>query len=59
MALNLLFHIPRLRAVILTEVDVLLLLALQSLGVRTIEAIVALLIATIGICYFIELFDLL
>jgi manganese transport protein len=57
-ALNLLFHIPLLWAVIITGLDVLLLLALQSLGMRTIEAIVVLLIATIGFCYFIELFVL-
>ena len=57
-ALNLLFHIPLLWAVIITGVDVLLLLALQSFGMRTIEAIVLLLIATIGVCYFIELFVL-
>src|SRR5256885_3995489 len=57
-ALNLLFHIPLLWAVIITGLDVLLLLALQSFGMRTIEAIVALLIATIGVCYFIELFVL-
>src|SRR3989440_5734012 len=57
-ALNLLFHIPLLWAVIITGLDVLLLLALQSFGMRTIEAIVVLLIATIGICYFIEIFVL-
>ena len=57
-ALNLLFHIPLLWAVIITGLDVLLLLALQSLGMRTIEVIVVLLIATIGVCYFIELFVL-
>ena len=57
-ALNLLFHIPLLWAVIITGLDVLLLLALQSFGMRTIEAIVLLLIATIGVCYFIEIFVL-
>jgi manganese transport protein len=57
-ALNLLFHIPLLWAVIITGLDVLLLLALQSFGMRTIEAVVLLLIATIGICYFIEIFIL-
>src|SRR4030088_1541514 len=57
-ALNLLFHIPLLWAVIITGVDVLLLLALQRFGMRTIEAIVLLLIATSGVCYFIELFIL-
>src|SRR5579863_960482 len=57
-ALNLLFHIPLLWAVIITGLDVLLLLALQRFGMRTIEAIVLLLVATIGICYFIEIFVL-
>ena len=57
-ALNLLFHIPLLWAVIITGVDVLLLLALQRFGMRTIEAVVLLLIATIAICYFIEIFVL-
>src|SRR6266853_2923088 len=57
-ALNLLFHIPLLWAVIITGLDVLLLLALQGFGVRTIEAVVLLLIATIGVCYFIEIFVL-
>ena len=57
-ALNLLFHIPLLWAVIITGLDVLLLLALQRFGMRTIEAVVLLLIATIGVCYFIEIFVL-
>ncbi len=57
-ALNLLFHIPLLWAVIITGVDVLLLLALQGLGIRTIEAVVLILIATIAGCYFIEIFVL-
>ena len=57
-ALNLLFHIPLLWAVIITGLDVLLLLALQSFGMRTIEAVVVVLIATIGVCYFIEIFVL-
>ena len=57
-ALNLLFHIPLLWAVIITGLDVLLLLALQNFGVRTIEAVVLLLVATIGVCYYIEIFAL-
>ena len=57
-ALNLLFHIPLLWAVIITGLDVLLLLALQRFGMRTIEAIVVLLVATIAVCYFLELFVL-
>jgi manganese transport protein len=57
-ALNLLFHIPLLWAVIITSLDVLLLLGLQRFGMRTIEAVILLLISTIGICYFIEIFIL-
>ena len=57
-ALNLMFHIPMLWAVIITGLDVLLLLALQRFGIRTIEAVVLLLVATIGVCYFIEIFVL-
>lgn len=57
-AINLMFHIPLLWAVIITGLDVLLLLALQRYGMRTIEAVVLLLIATIGICYLIEIFIL-
>ena len=57
-ALNLLFHIPLFWAVIITGLDVLLLLALQRFGMRTIEAVVLLLVATIGVCYFIEIFVL-
>ena len=57
-ALNLLFHIPLLWAVIITGFDVLLLLALQRFGMRTIEAIIFLLVLTISVCYFIEIFVL-
>jgi manganese transport protein len=57
-ALNLLFHIPLLWAVIITGLDVLLLLALQRFGMRTIEAVVVILVATIAVCYFIEIFVL-
>lgn len=57
-ALNLLFHIPLLWAVMITGLDVLLLLGLQRFGMRTIEAVVLLLVATIGVSYFIEIFIL-
>jgi manganese transport protein len=58
-ALHLLF--PRLSlmaAVIITSFDVLLLLSLQRFGMRIIEATVLVLIATIGVCYYIEIFVL-
>jgi manganese transport protein len=57
-ALYLIFHIPLVWAVTITGLDVLLLLALQRYGMRTIEAVVLLLIATIGVCYLIEIFVL-
>ena len=55
-AIHLLFHIPLFWAVIITSLDVLLLLALQGFGMRMIEAVVGVLISTIGLCYFIEIF---
>jgi manganese transport protein len=57
-ALNLMFHIPLLWAVIITGLDVLLILGLQRFGMRRIEAVVVALVATIGVCYFIEIFVL-
>jgi manganese transport protein len=57
-AINLLFHIPLFWAVIITAFDVLLLLALQGLGMRFIEAVIVALVTTIGVCYFIEIFVL-
>jgi manganese transport protein len=57
-ALNLMFHIPLLWAVLITATDVLLLLALQRFGIRTVEALVLLLVVTIAVCYFIEIFVL-
>ena len=57
-ALNLLFHIPMAWAIIITAFDVLLLLALQGLGWRLIEAVVAVFVATIAVCYGIEIFAL-
>lgn len=57
-ALNLMFHIPMLWAVIITSLDVLLLLALQGWGMRKLEAVVLVLVATIAACYFIEIFVL-
>src|ERR1035437_10182293 len=55
-ALNLLFHIPILWAIIITAFDVLLLLSLQSMGMRMIEAVVAVFVLTIDFCYAIEIF---
>jgi manganese transport protein len=57
-AINLMFHVPLFWAVIITGIDVLLLLALQRYGMRTIEAVVLVLIATISVCYLVEIFVL-
>ena len=58
-AIHLLFpRIALLPAVLITAFDVLLLLALQGMGMRMIEAIVAVFVATIGMCYAIEIFIL-
>ena len=57
-ALNLLFHIPLFWAVMITGLDVLLLLGLQRFGMRTIEAVILVLVATIALCYFVEIFVL-
>ena len=57
-AINLLFHIPLFWAVIITGVDVLLLLGMQRFGIRGMESVVLVLIGTIAVCYFFELFVL-
>ncbi|MFI5257492.1 MAG: Nramp family divalent metal transporter [Gemmatimonadales bacterium] len=54
-ALNLLFHIPIAIGVFITALDVLLLLYLQNRGVRVLEALVIVLVATVGICFGFEL----
>jgi manganese transport protein len=43
-------------AVLITGADVLLLLGLQRYGMRKIEAVVLVLISTIALCYFVEIF---
>jgi manganese transport protein len=58
-AIHLLFpSIPLMWAVLITAADVLLLLSLQSFGMRIIEAFILVLVVTIGACYFIEIFVL-
>jgi manganese transport protein len=58
-AIHLLFpRISLLLAVCITAFDVILLLSLQRFGMRLIEALIIMLISTIGICYFIEIFVL-
>ena len=55
-ALNLLFHIPLLWGVLITAFDVMVFLALQSYGIRKLEAFVLALVATIGLCFALEMF---
>jgi len=58
-AIHLLFpRISLLMAVFITAFDVLVLLSLQRVGMRWIEAVIVTLIGTISICYFIEIFVL-
>ena len=52
---NLLFGIPLIWGVCLTALDVLLILLLQNKGFRYLEAFVIALVATIGVCFAIEL----
>src|SRR5437016_1077533 len=54
-ALNLLFNIPLPIGVILTALDVLLLLYLQHKGFRVLEALVIVLVATVGFCFLFEM----
>jgi manganese transport protein len=55
-ALKLLFHIPLLLGVCLTTADVLALVALRRLGFRYLEAAVMVLMASIGLAFFVEVF---
>lgn len=54
-ALNLLFKIPLLIGVLVTAADTLLILWLARFGIRLIEAIVLVLVATIGVCFGLEI----
>ncbi len=55
-ALDLLFGIPLVWGTLITGLDVLLILFLQNRGFRYLEALVASLIAVIGVCFSLELF---
>ena len=55
-ALNLLFHLPMVIGVLITALDTLLLLGLQRLGIRAIEAVILSLITVIAVCFAIEVF---
>ena len=54
--LNLLFGLPLLWGCAVTAMDTFLLLALQRLGMRKMEAFIVMLVATIGACFFIEIY---
>ena len=54
--LNLLFGLPLLWGCLITASDTFLLLAIQRLGVRKMEAFIVMLITTIGIGFLIEIF---
>lgn len=54
-ALQLLFGLPLIWGVCITTLDVLVLLLLQSKGFRYVEALVIMLVATIGICFTAEI----
>ncbi|WP_029004692.1 Nramp family divalent metal transporter [Azorhizobium doebereinerae] len=53
--LNLLFGIPLELGVIITALDVFLILWLQKLGFRVVEAFIVALLAVIGACFFIQI----
>ena len=54
-ALNLLFGIPLAWGALVTGLDVMLILVLQHYGIRKLEALVAVLVLTIGACMALEL----
>lgn len=54
--LNLLFGIPLIWGVIITGFDTMLFLAIQSFGIRKMEAFILALVTTIGVCFAIEVF---
>ena len=55
-AINLLFGLPLIWGVFITALDVLVLLALQRMGMRKLEAVILTLIVLIGLCFIIEIF---
>ncbi|MBX2906680.1 MAG: Nramp family divalent metal transporter [Taibaiella sp.] len=54
--LNLLFHMPLLWGVLISLFDTVLLLYLQRLGMRKLEAFIITLVAIIGGCFLVEMF---
>ncbi len=56
LGLNLLFGLPLLWGCVVTALDTFLLLLIQRWGVRRMEAFIVMLVGTIGLCFFIEIF---
>jgi len=54
--INLLFGVPLLYGILITLLDTVLLLYLQRLGMRKLEAFIISLISIIGICFLVELY---
>jgi len=54
--LNLLLGVPLIWAVMVTAFDVFILLAIQRLGIRKMEAFILMLVSIIGLCFVIEIF---
>ena len=54
--LNLLFGLPLLWGCLITAFDTFLLLAIQRLGVRKMEAFIVMLVSTIGLSFLVEIF---
>ena len=54
--LNLLTGIPLIYAVLITGFDAMLLLAIQRWGIRRMEAFIIVLVATVGLCFIVEIF---
>src|SRR5437764_916484 len=54
-ALNLLFHVPLPWGVVVTALDVMIVLLLQHQGFRLLEALVIVLVATVGGCFLFEI----
>ncbi len=55
-ALKLLFGLPLLKGCVVTALDTFVLLWLQRWGMRTMEAMILALVATIGLCFLVQIF---
>lgn len=55
-ALNLLFNLPLAWGALLTGLDALLIIGLQRYGIRTLEAVMAVMVLTIGVCVGLNVF---